>query len=145
MSKHWRFAAKLFVDHVRFMMCKAQRICWIFLTGLTATATATAFRSYLCLINVLLGAITIFVCSTQFVILHFSASTKKNINDDLNGGLFITHCIFSKAIELHQLHVNKSNNNASHRNVMPPKAAIQATSPPMTSIHQKLVFFTMFL
>ena len=66
---------------------------------------------------------------------------KKNVSTtDLNGMLFIKHCIFSKAIELHQLHVNQSNNNASPKNVMPPKAAIQAAPPPLTPIHQQLVF-----
>ena len=81
-SKHWRFAAKLFVNHGRFMMCKAQWICWICLTGLTATAAVTALRSCHCLMNALLGTIATFVCSTHIVLLHISASTNKSCIDD---------------------------------------------------------------
>ena len=129
MSKHWRFAAKLSVNHGRFMMCKAQWICWMFLTGLTATAAATVFRSCLCLLNVLLGAFAIFVCSTYIVILHFSALTDKRCIDDRpQCPCYSLHIsLFSKAIELHKLNVNHGNSNASLRHMMPPGAAIEAT------------------
>ena len=45
-------------------------------------SSATVFRSCLCLMNVLLGAIAIFVCSTYIVIVHFSALTNKRCLDD---------------------------------------------------------------
>ena len=45
-------------------------------------SSATVFRSCLCLMNVLLVAIAIFVCSTYIVIVHFSALTNKRCLDD---------------------------------------------------------------